>query len=76
MTRPEDLAQFGSIFDQQLMTAIAAQEPHVADRLLGELRAGNYEIEVSDANIITVRIGGAVVLEAHLYPEPPDAKLN
>ncbi len=76
MTRPEDLAQFGSAFDQQLMAAIAAQEPHVGDRLLGELRAGNYEIEVSDTKIITVRIGGAVVLEAQMYKEPADVRLN
>ncbi len=76
MTRPDDLAQFGSIFDQQLMAAIAAQEPQVAERLLGELRAGNYEIEVSDAKIITVRIGGAVVLEAQMYPERADVRLN
>ncbi len=77
MTRNlSDLAQFGSIFDQQLMAAIAAQEPRVADRLLGELRAGNFEVEVSDTKIITVRIGGAVVLEAQLYTQPADARLN
>lgn len=77
MTRPEDLAQFGSIFDQQLMAAIAAQEPHVGDRLLGELRAGNYEINVDGTPpIITVRIGGAVVLEAQMYKEPADVRLN
>ncbi len=61
-----DLAQFGSIFDQQLMAAIAAQEPHVAERLLGELRAGNFEVEVSDTKkIITVR-----------YKQPADVRLN
>ncbi len=77
MTRNlSDLAQFGSIFDQQLMAAIAAQEPHVAQRLLGELHAGNFEVEVSDTKIITVRIGGAVVLEAQMYKEPADARLN
>ena len=77
MTRNlSDLAQFGSIFDQQLMAAIAAQEPHVAERLLVELRAGNFEVEVSDTKIITVRIAGAVVLEAQMYKQPADVRLN
>ncbi len=71
-----DAARFGSIFDQQLMDAIAAQEPHVAQRLLGELHAGNFEVEVSDTKVITVRIAGAIVLEAQMYKEPADLALN
>ena len=71
-----DAARFGSIFDQQLMDAIAAQEPHVAQRLLGELHAGNFEVEVSDTKVITVRIAGAIVLEAQMYKEPADVRLN
>ena len=72
-----DLAQFGSRFDAALMDAIAQQDPRVAQRLLGELNAGNYEVEVDGKPpIVTIRIGGAVVLEAHLYPEPKDTRLN
>ena len=74
---PSDLAQFGSRFDAALMDAISQQDPHVAQRLLGELNAGNFEVEVEGTPaIVTIRIGGAVVLEAHLYPEPTDVKLN
>ena len=74
---PSDLARFGSHFDAALMDAIAQQEPRLAQRLLGELNAGNYEIAVDGKPpIVTIRIGGAVVLEAHLYPEPKDARLN
>ena len=74
---PSDVARFGSIFDQQLMDAIAQQDPHVAQRLLGELRAGNYEVEVDGTPpLITVRIGGAIVLEAQLYPKSEDEQLN
>lgn len=74
---PSDVAQFGSRFDTALVDAIAQQEPHVARRLLAQLNAGNYEIAVDGTPpIVTVRIGGAVILEAHLYPESQDAKLN
>jgi len=71
MTRNlSDLAEFGSIFDQQLMAAIAAQEPRAAARLLVELRAGNFEVEVSDTKINhradrwSRRAGGAAVQAA------------
>ena len=74
---PSDVAQFGSRFDAALMDAIAKQEPTVAQRLLGELRAGNYEIDVDGKPpVVTVRIGGSVVLEARLYSEPQDARAN
>ena len=76
MPRAHELAEFGSIFEQQLTDAIAAQEPHVAERLRGELRAGNYEIDVSETKVVTVRIGGAIVLEAQLYPKTDAEKLN
>jgi hypothetical protein len=77
MTNPQDLAQFGSIFDQQLMDAIAAQEPEVAQRLLAELHAGNYEISVDGTPpVITIRIAGAIVLEAQVYRQPDDVQNN
>lgn len=71
-----DIARFGSTFDAALLDAIAQQDPEVGRRLLAELRTGNYEVEVSEAKVLTIRIGGAVVLEAQLYPELPDAPLN
>jgi hypothetical protein len=74
---PSDVAQFGSRFDVALMDAIAQQEPKVAQRLLAELSAGNYEVAVDGTPpIVTIRIGGAVVLEAHLHPESQDVKRN
>ena len=74
---PWDVARFGSAFDAALIDAIAQQDAEVGRRLLGELRAGNYEVSVDGKPpIITVRIAGSVVLEAHLYPEPKDATLN
>lgn len=75
--RPWDVARFGSNFDAALIDAIAQQDSDVARRLLGELRAGNYEVAVDGKPpIVTVRIAGSVVLEAHLYPERDDARLN
>ena len=75
--RDRDLAEFGSIFDQQLVAAIAAQAPEVARRLLGELHAGNYEIAViGTPPVIRVTIAGAVVLESQLFRKPDDVMLN
>lgn len=75
--RPWDVARFGSNFDAALIDAIAQQDPDVGRRLLGELRAGNYEIEVNGKPpVVTVRIAGSVVLEAQLYPEPADVRAN
>jgi hypothetical protein len=72
-----DVARFGSAFDAALIDAIAQQDPDVARRLLAELRAGNYEIEVDGTPpTITVRIAGSVVLEANLYQEPKGVRLN
>lgn len=75
--RDRDPAEFGSLFDQQLVDAIAAQEPEVASRLLVELRAGNYEIAVDGTPpVIRVTIAGAVVLESQLFRKPDDVTLN
>lgn len=74
--RNHDLARFGSLFDEQLISAIAQQEPHVAQRLMAELRAGNYEVTVDEHHVLSVRIAGSVLLEAQLYPERKDARLN
>ena len=72
-----DVARFGSNFDAALIDAIAQQDPDVGRRLLTELRAGNYEVEVNGKPpVVTVRIAGSVVLEATLCPEPKDAALN
>ena len=44
--------------------------------MLGELHAGNFEVEVNGKPpVVTVRIAGSV-LEATLYPEPKHVGLN
>ena len=75
MTDPGDLAQASDVFLSQLAYALAQQDPDVAARLEREFWAGNYEL-ARDGATLTLRIGGVVVLEATLYPEPHDVKLN
>ena len=78
MTRNlRDLAEFGSHFDRALAHAIAQQEPGAAERIMAALERGDYEVQFEGKPpTITLRISGDVLLEAKLYREPADARLN
>ncbi len=77
MNRPSELARLGSNFDRALADAIAGQTPEAAQRVLDALERGHYEVQVEGKPpTITLRIAGDVLLEANLYPEPKDARLN
>jgi hypothetical protein len=74
---PAAFTQAGDRFTEQLVYALAMQKREVAERLLAEMEAGNWELTVDDERaLLTLTVGGVTLLEAQLYREPKDVRLN